>query len=626
MRFPRCPLSPLVLTVALLADLTACTTRLISADEEISSDTSSDLDDEPSSTGSESEPPDPDSPPEAPKLQLSFSQSHPKQFEFSWTPGSGAQYYQLLESVNGAQPYEQVGDDLLGLTASLTVSLYEQVNSSYVVRACNDLGCTDSEVVQVMGVLAEAIGYFKASNTDAEDQFGVSVALSGDGKTLAVGTILEASDATDQTDDSAPHAGAVYVFVRNEQGLWSQQAYVKSSNTDAGEWFGCDVALSEDGNLLAVGAPGGIYDEQPADFAETTGAVYMFVRNGQGEWAQQAHVKASNADLKDFFGGSVALTGDGNTLAVGAPGEGSSTTGIDGDSLDDSIEWAGAVYVFARDDEDQWLQQAYVKASNTDQGDMFGHGVALSNDGNTLAVGAHGEDSNATAINGSQANGPAGEYGAVYVFTRNGLAEWSQQAYIKTSSIDDWDSLGYSVTLSGDGNTLAAGAFGESSSATGIGGDQADNATPWAGAVFVFARDGLGEWSQQAYVKASNSGVDDWFGMSLALSEDGNTLAVGTREEDSQATGIDGNQADDSATLAGAVYVFVRSGLGEWSQQAYVKASNSDAGDSFGSSVALSGDGNSLAVGATGEASNATGIGGDQTDNSAPRAGAVYLY
>jgi hypothetical protein len=71
--------------------------------------------------------------------------------------------------------------------------------------------------------------------------------------------------------------------------------------------------------------------------------------------------------------------------------------------------------------------------------------------------------------------------------------------------------------------------------------------------------------------------------------------------------------------------VFTRSGT-TWSQQAYVKASNTDAGDEFGSSVAFSADSSTLAVGALGEASAATGIGGNQAGNSASRAGAVYVY
>ena len=98
--------------------------------------------------------------------------------------------------------------------------------------------------------------------------------------------------------------------------------------------------------------------------------------------------------------------------------------------------------------------------------------------------------------------------------------------------------------------------------------------------------------------------------------------------ERSAATGINGDASDNNANGAGAVYLFNRTGS-SWSQQAYIKASNTDAGDFFGTSVALSADGNSLAVGAFGEGSAATGVNGDasdNSDNSVTDAGAVYLY
>ena len=142
--------------------------------------------------------------------------------------------------------------------------------------------------------------------------------------------------------------------------------------------------------------------------------------------------------------------------------------------------------------------------------------------------------------------------------------------------------------------------------------------------MYVFTRSGT-TWTQQAYVKASNTGVTDHFGPSVYLSSDGNTLAVGAADEDSSATGIGGTESDNTATDSGAVYVFTRSGT-TWTQQAYVKASNSAGGDGFGGSVSLSSDGNTLAVGSWLEDSSATGSGGDQTNNAVSASGAVYLY
>jgi hypothetical protein len=100
---------------------------------------------------------------------------------------------------------------------------------------------------------------------------------------------------------------------------------------------------------------------------------------------------------------------------------------------------------------------------------------------------------------------------------------------------------------------LAVGAYGEASAATGINGNQADNRTPFSGAVYVYRRSDTA-WQQVAYVKASSTGANDVFGRVVALS--GDTLAVGALGEASAASGINGNHADNSLEASGAAYVF----------------------------------------------------------------------
>jgi hypothetical protein len=140
----------------------------------------------------------------------------------------------------------------------------------------------------------------------------------------------------------------------------------------------------------------------------------------------------------------------------------------------------------------------------------------------------------------------------------------------------------------------------------------------------VFVRNGT-TWTQQVFLKASNPGKEDWFGVRIAISGDGNTVAVGAQNEDSAAKGINGKQDDDSAPEAGAVYLFTRSGT-TWTQHSYVKSSNTRAGDEFGSSLALTRDGRTLLIGARGEDSGAKGINGNQSDASVRDAGAAYLF
>ena len=460
------------------------------------------------------------------------------------------------------------------------------------------------------------MAYLKASNTEANDWFGNSVAVSGD--IVVVGAPGESSSATgingDQTDNNAYASGAAYVFVRSGS-TWSQQAYLKASNTGWGDQFGMSVAVS--GDTVVVSARDessnatGVNGNQTDNSASLAGAAYVFVRSGS-TWSQQAYLKASNTESNDQFGISVAVSGD--TVVVGAVGEASSAKGINGNQADNSAGNAGAAYVFVRSGS-TWKQQAYLKASNTDEWDYFGNSVAVS--GDTVVVSAVWESSNATSIDGDQTDNNAYVSGAAYVFVRNG-STWRQQTYLKASNTDEWDLFGISVAISGD--TVVVGTNQESSNATGVNGDQTNDNAHASGAAYVFVRSGS-TWSQQAYLKASNTQASDGFGSSVAVS--GDTVVVGASGESSNATGINGNQADNSASGAGAAYVFKRSGS-TWQQQAYLKASNTQADDDFGLSVAVSGD--TVVVGAYGESSNATGINGNQADNSASDAGATYLF
>ena len=589
-----------------------------------------------------------------------------KTFRFTWADTDGETEYRLLENPDGSSGYSQIDTIAAGaVNHEIEVFLPGRVNARYILQACNGADCVDSAPVLVSGTLEAAVGYVKAFNTNAFDNFGLALALSADGATLAVGAPHEDSAATgidgNEADNSRPSAGAVYVFAKSG-GAWSRQAYLKASNTKSLDLFGYALALSGDGDTLAVGSPGEgsaatgvdgneVYDciaGVPVNCAAGSGAVYVFTRTA-GDWTQQAYVKASNTGTEDGFGIALALSADGATLAVGATAEDSAATGIGGTQVEDCTANvntncapnSGAAYVFTRSGVN-WSQQAYVKASNRPvavvepdgtidpgNGENFGNALALSEDGNTLAVGAWHESGEVTGINQTPTLYNKAFSGAVYVFTRAGTT-WSQEAYVKALSTDPEDHFGYAVALAADGNTLAVGADGEDSDATGVNGTDAElsNQGQLAGAAYVFTRSGT-DWSQQAYIKASNTDSNtfarDFFGKAVALSSDGDTLAVGAPGEDSASVGINGDQADNSAADAGAVYVFTRAG-GSWSQQAYVKASNTAASDGFGSALALAGDGATLAVGAASEDSAATGIGGDQADDTASAAGAVYLY
>jgi hypothetical protein len=465
------------------------------------------------------------------------------------------------------------------------------------------------QAAELLADLPSQQTYLKAANTEANDSFGYRVAVSGD--TVVVGAQGEDSSTTGVNappNDLALNAGAAYVFVRSGS-TWIQQAYLKASNTGASDIFGQSVAIS--GDTIVVGAQGedssttGV-DSVPNEDASWSGAAYVFTRSGT-TWTQQAYLKASNGDAGDFFGISVAVSGE--TVVVGSWEE-SSTTGVNS-TPNDAASAAGAAYVFVRSGT-TWSQQAYLKASNTQEFDFFGGNVAVH--GDTIVVGAQGEDSNSSGVN-SIPNNTAGFAGAAYVFVRD-AGTWTQQAYLKASNPGVSAVFGISVALQDD--TVVVGASEEASSTTGVN-STPNELAPKAGAAYVFVRD-AGTWTQQAYLKASNTAGSDQFGVSVAV--DGDTVVVGARGEASAATGIDGDQTNNSAASAGAAYVFARSGA-TWTQQAYLKAPNTGAGDMFGISVAVSGD--TVAVGALGEDSSTTGV-NSTPDEQAPMSGATYIY
>jgi hypothetical protein len=508
------------------------------------------------------------------------------------------------------------GNTISSNTLSDTVSLAEG-SSNTLTLVLTKNGNSTTYTINVTRASASSFAqqaYVKASTTEASDRFSM-VAISGN--TMAVGVLEEDSNATgingNQSDNSESNSGAVYVFTRSGS-TWSQQAYIKASNTGTNDGFG--EALDIDGDTLVVGAKSedsnatGINGNQSDNSRFNAGAVYVFTRSGS-TWTQQAYIKGSASDSLDQFGHAVAINGD--TLAVSANEEDSNATGVDGNQANNSAATSGAVYVFTRSGT-TWSQQAYLKASNTDAGDRFGTDLDIS--GDTLAVTANSEGSNATGVNGNQSDNSASQAGAVYVFTRSGTT-WSQQAYLKASNAGAGDIFGTSVAV--DGNTIAVGAMYEDSNATGVNGDETNNSAGSSGAVYVFTRSGT-TWSQQAYIKASNTGGNDQFGEKIDLF--GNSLVVGAIGESSNATGINGAQGNDSATYSGAAYLFTRSGT-TWSQQSYIKASNSEASDFFGYSVAIGAD--TIVVSSFGEDSNATGVGGNQSDNSVSNAGAVYV-
>jgi hypothetical protein len=531
--------------------------------------------------------------------------------------------------------FEAVTDGSSGPPVDGTM-VYDQLRSKTCIKIAGKWACTgfDSSgnlVTEVeIPIDTQDCTYIKASNTTSQTYFGNVIAMSTDGNYLVIGSNYERSNATgingDQSNISAFQAGAVYVFIRSGT-TWSQQAYIKASNTDAQDQFGYSVAINSDGSRIVVGALGedsnatGVNGDETNNLASFAGAAYVFVRSGT-TWSQEAYIKASNTGNSDGFGESVSISADGSRIAVGASGEDSNATGVNGNEADNSTSGSGAAYVFVRSGS-TWTQEAYVKASNTESQDSFGRTIALSGDASRLVVGASQEDSNATGINGNQADNSASRAGAAYVYVRSGTT-WSQEAYVKASNTDIQDFFAQVVKLDADGNTMAIGSTGEDSSATGINGNAADNSVANSGAVYVFSRTGS-TWTQQAYIKASNTDFNDSFGSSVSLTSNGDGLLIGAPAEDGYDSGIGGDQSSNDVVSSGAAYLLERSGS-TWSHSLYIKACNVGESDRFGTGVSLNDALTYLSISSLFEDSSATGINGNLLDNGTVDSGAAYVF
>jgi hypothetical protein len=402
------------------------------------------------------------------------------------------------------------------------------------------VGVANSKVHYSIVVTGEDFDYLKASDTARWEAFGGSIAMSGD--TLAVVSTTQPFGVS--MDGSSPTTPALYVFTRSAS-VWSQQARLPLAGVGY-FWTALDgdtlagTTVNPGGPGVAVYARvGGVWSPQSLAIALAAGefvagitlsgdtlavathasatssfSLRIFRRGGEG-WAEQGVVT-----LAGEAGWPVQLALSGDTLAAGYTQDSSGANGIDGDESDTSAPGSGAVSVFVRTGT-TWSRQAYVKASSTRASMSFGQAVALA--GDTLLVGCPGE---------SEGGIPAMGAGAAYVFRRTGLV-WSQEAILRGTPFAR-DRFGSSVALIA--NLAAVGAPDEN-----LGG----------GAAYVFGRAGA-TWLQRARVTPPGGGGLR-YGSAVAISS--GTLAVGAPNENSKATGINGDRTDRSLVASGAVFV-----------------------------------------------------------------------
>jgi hypothetical protein len=511
-----------------------------------------------------------------------------KQLIFDWDPVPGATHYQLLVSTWPTRPAEIIRDDLpasrshLRLPIAAHLIYWEYIR--YFVAACNDAGCTNSDEIAVQDRMLDVIGYFKASNTEAGDAFGQEVALSADGRTLAVTAKLEDSAATkvngDQASNDSPASGAVYVYRRNGS-QWQQEAYLKPARAQGDQWFGTGgpiaqrgLSISRDGSTIAVGA-----SRRDVAGSVDAGAVYLYQRSPAGSWSLSGTLHAPQIVAGDFFGASVDLSLNGRTLKVGSLGPQDAAGDAEGRShifVRGKAGWrhsttlapfyAGDSCAVTRMSADGQTLVQYcgsfsggtrrivtLKRSNgtwvhaSDLPITFGftlqQPLALNHDATQMAV-----------------QQPRFAQTGVQIYRWHEGAGWAPESgFLPPQNSPDGSSFGESLAFNGDGSLLAIGEpRGPYAGAGVLLPAFLDETGERQGIVHLMIRDENNpeRWAQIAWIKAPNPGDGDAFGTSVALSGSGKALAVGAPAEDGATTGVDGNREDDGALDAGAVYLY----------------------------------------------------------------------
>lgn len=427
-----------------------------------------------------------------------------------------------------------------------------------------DTSCEDA-CSEVFGLICSEFEHpiLSASTVDQDDEFGYRIAISGDW--LAVGSPWESSAAAgingDENDNTLRNAGAVWIY-QNVAGSWQFHSYIKASHPGYDDRFGAAVAL--DGNTLVVGAPfdesdstgvGGDPTNNGVQFGN--GAVYVFERSNDS-WTQTEFLKPAVA-RRGSFGFAVSL--DGSTLAVGDPGDQSSSTGVGADPNAGPLWSAGAAYVFTKTN-GQWSQQAYIKPSVADEDDAFGGAVDI--DGDTVVVGVAGDDSASSGVGADQTDNSLPRAGAAYVFSRSG-SNWSEQAYLKAMNPGQADAFGADVAISGEAVVVGS---------PGVDGNISD-----VGAITVFERSGS-TWSEVYY---GNHNYDGAMGTSVDIV--GDRIVAGAPGA-CYGNAINGDPPNFT-NMCGVTHYFTRAN-GVWTDRGVIKATSFGAGRDFGMRVAIS--------------------------------------
>lgn len=465
------------------------------------------------------------------------------QYLFSGTAGDETQLDEVRYSLDNGAHWSAISSSS-NWSATLTLTGW----SNYLSFAAFDGAGNQSAVTSITAL---AMPKLYAGDPEGMAYLGMDTTMSADGSTLV---------ATAQMDDSGE--GSAYIFT-NDNGVWQFATKLKASDAASPDEFGCNAAVSSDGGVVVVGA----YRKNTYD-----GCAYVYVRSGTswtGTTTENAQLSNGNTHVNDNFGQTVAISGDGNTIACAAPHYNG---------------FRGHVYVFKKPG-GGWSgtlgEDAILTNSNNADEHYLGVSLVMNNDGSLIVVGAYGQDS---------------YRGRAYVFHADGAA-WSgthtEDAVLQMTTRSANDYFGINCAISGDGSIIACGAMLNSS----------DNSK---GAAYVFTKPGsawTGTLTPDAVCTASDRANNDKLasgqGRGLALNGDGSVLFAGS---------------ENHSSSRGKVYVFApTTWSGNLNEDCMITALDGEDYDYFGNALSCSSDGGILAVGA------------NQVTKSLSDQGAVYI-
>lgn len=562
------------------------------------------------------------------QIGLKVSSVNPKQIEFSWDLSDSKGYTLCLDENGDCQPVAIVGDapekSLIAripfislayadeLTPQIPLesattpdgkvkyshylgSLLDADQDIFYIQTNDSEKNKSEEVVVKYKEFTDAIGKFKPETPIEWQNHGHSVAFSGDGRTKVITSLKSASSNL---------SGDVSVYERSYEGAWSKVATLESDPSTDGlvTGFGIDVDVDDHGNTIIVGSW-----KDEVNGKEAAGSVYVFTKNPDGTWVKASKIANPEPSIKDFFGSSISISGDGKIVAISAYNEDSDGNSVLQSPLTDDLKSnSGAVYIYSLEN-GSWSLKSFIKAPNSDKNDFFGRKVKLSKNGQVLVSTANGEDS----FDGSMSDNSVFSVGAAYVYRSNVSGDWVFEKYLKSTLPIQHSGFGQSLDISYRGDIIALGVSKEADTASTSNADIVKK-----GAVHLWNYDGL-DWVHQARLTASNGEDGDDFGTSVAIGAYGSWLAVGAQYEDSGFGGIDADQGDNSSMNSGAAYIFELNGY--WEQTHYIKSLNPTEKSYFGKSIAFSPIAKELSISAPSELV-------DVGDDSEVNAGVTYLF